>query len=98
MRSGIDLARTLVAKADEDFMVAEAIIARDLPLPAACFHLQQAAGKLLKAALSSRGVDFPFTHDARHLLGLVVPLCPEVEEFREPLPRLHGLLPPEAVP
>lgn len=46
------------------------------------FHAQQCVEKLLKAALASRGIDFPFTHDLetlRRLLdeqGLIVPVDP----------------------
>jgi HEPN domain-containing protein len=34
------------------------------------FHAQQAIEKWLKAALTSRGVDFEYTHDLRHLIAL----------------------------
>lgn len=34
------------------------------------FHAQQAIEKWLKAVLSSRSVDFEYTHDLRHLIAL----------------------------
>jgi len=54
------------------------------------FHAQQAIEKWLKAVLADRGVDFEYTHDLRHLIGLVegtaltFPLdTPEVVMFTE---------------
>lgn len=35
------------------------------------FHAQQAVEKALKAAIASRGLEFPFTHD----LGVLMQLC-----------------------
>jgi HEPN domain-containing protein len=35
------------------------------------FHYQQAAEKLLKAVLSEHGIDFPRTHNLRHLMDLL---------------------------
>ncbi|MGC1164885.1 MAG: HEPN domain-containing protein [Solirubrobacterales bacterium] len=35
------------------------------------FHAQQAVEKSLKAAIASRGLEFPFTHD----IGLLMQLC-----------------------
>jgi HEPN domain-containing protein len=59
----------------------------------ACFHLQQAAEKAIKAVLLARRVDFPLTHDIEQLLeiaeesGLDLP-----EDVRE-----SGMLSPYAV-
>jgi len=36
------------------------------------FHAQQAAEKMLKAVLASRGVDYPKTHNLRVLIELLV--------------------------
>lgn len=50
----------------------------------ACFHLQQAAEKAIKAVLLLRNIDFPLTHDIEELItiaeqsGLVLP-----DEVRE---------------
>lgn len=35
------------------------------------FHAQQAIEKWLKAVLADKGVEFEYTHDLRHLIGLV---------------------------
>lgn len=35
------------------------------------FHAQQAIEKWLKAVLASSGIEFEYTHDLRHLIGLV---------------------------
>ena len=43
---------------------------------------QQAAEKLLKAALASRGVDYPQTHDLERLLKLAVQDFPPLGSFR----------------
>lgn len=85
MRSRIEVARMLARKAEHDLVVAEACIKQELPLDVACFHLQQASEKLLKAALSSRDRDFPSTHDLRHLLDLTIGEFPGLEDFRDPL-------------
>jgi HEPN domain-containing protein len=54
------------------------------------FHAQQAIEKWIKAVLASKGVDFEYTHDLRHLIGLIetaglpFPLdTPEVVMFTE---------------
>lgn len=54
------------------------------------FHAQQAIEKWLKAVLASKGIDFEYTHDLRHLIGLIegggiaFPLdTPEVVMFTE---------------
>lgn len=53
-----------VAKAEEDFVIAESCLRRKKPLTyGACFHAQQCAEKYLKAALVASGSAFPKTHD-----------------------------------
>ena len=42
------------------------------------FHAQQAIEKWLKAVLASKGVDFEYTHDLRHLIDLVEKAAVEV--------------------
>lgn len=62
-------------------------LARIAPLPNVlpeelCFHAQQAAEKALKALLVARGIPFPWTHNLRTLLDLLVPVLappPEVQ-------------------
>ena len=47
------------------------------------FHAQQAVEKVVKVALTLKGVDFPKTHDLEYLIGLTgkhsIALEPEVE-------------------
>lgn len=87
----LEAARRLLAKAAQDEFVLEQFVGN----PQAAdemfgFHAQQAAEKLLKAALAARGVDYPRTHRLGDLLdlarerGLALP-----EEFD----RLHELTP-----
>ena len=83
MRSSAERARTLAAKAEDDLATASGCLKYGLPLDPACFHLQQATEKLLKALLASRGQDFPLTHDLRRLLDRLVVEFPQLEEFRE---------------
>lgn len=72
MSESPDLPGDLLALAREDLVSAEALDrderVSDAPVG---FHAQQAVEKALKAALASRGLEFPFTHD----LGLLMQLC-----------------------
>jgi HEPN domain-containing protein len=72
MSSEPDLPGDLLALAREDLVSAEALHSAervsDSPVG---FHAQQAVEKALKAAIASRGEEFPFTHD----LGVLTQLC-----------------------
>lgn len=72
MKSDLDVARTLVLKADNDLKMARIGLKHHGPLDAVEFHVQQAAEKMLKALLASQGVRYPLTHDLRALLNLAV--------------------------
>jgi HEPN domain-containing protein len=62
----------LLALAREDLAAAEALDKAERVSGAPVgFHAQQAVEKALKAAIGSRDLDFPFTHD----LGLLMQLC-----------------------
>lgn len=75
--------RLLLSKAAEDEAALVVLLGHGpATLMAAGFHAQQAVEKLLKAALCSRGVDYPKTHIIRVLLDLL---------------QEAGTLPPEAV-
>lgn len=69
------LARGWAAKADEDLLVAEHLLAlgENCPFGIAAFHSQQCAEKYIKAVLTRRSVPFPRTHDLPELLSLVPP-------------------------
>ena len=82
MKSNLDFARGLVLRAEDDFATAQIGWEHGAPLETVCFHLQQAAEKLLKAALASRGVDYPFTHDLERLLKLATREFSELASFR----------------
>ena len=67
-----DLVRQWLAKAEEDFGVAEHLAAARSPyLSMVAFHAQQAAEKHLKAVLVHHQLHFPKTHDLGELLDLV---------------------------
>jgi HEPN domain-containing protein len=54
------------------------------------FHAQQAVEKALKAAIASRGLEFPFTHD----LGVLMQLCEDAGfELPADLAEADGLTP-----
>lgn len=96
------LATILARKASEDAMalrefesnpeIADSILG---------FHAQQAIEKWLKAVLARSGVEFEYTHDLRHLIGLIeaahitfpldIPMVVSFTEFAVPL-RYEDLL------
>ncbi len=86
MKSGLDHARELLLKAEHDVRIAEIGLEHDGPLDTVCFHLQQAAEKVLKAALTCRDIVYPLTHDLINLLDLAEPEFPALGEFRQALP------------
>lgn len=88
MKNELDLARALASKAESDLRMAEIGIEHDAPLDAVAFHVQQAAEKLLKALLASRGIEYPRTHDVEALLDLILTDFAVFDGFRE---RLLGL-------
>lgn len=72
MSSAPDLPGDLLALAREDLAAAEALDSAERVSDAPVgFHAQQAVEKALKAAIASRDMEFPFTHD----LGLLMQLC-----------------------
>ena len=77
--------REWVAKAEEDFLTAEAVHRRrSRPLPnSVCFHCHQCVEKYLKAALTSQKKSVPKTHDLIMLLELLTPLDGEYEFIRD---------------
>ncbi|MBB4664566.1 HEPN domain-containing protein [Conexibacter arvalis] len=66
-----DLARDLLALAEDDLLAARALSeTADVSAAIVGFHTQQAVEKALKAVLALHGVEFPFTHDLEGLLEL----------------------------
>ena len=67
-----DVAALLLARADDDIALVRASLdVAEITDPIVGFHAQQAAEKLMKAALARRRVGYPFTHDLERLLELV---------------------------
>lgn len=67
-----DVSALLRARADDDIALVRASNGvADITDTIVGFHAQQAAEKLLKAALARRRVSYPFTHDLERLLELV---------------------------
>lgn len=65
-------ARAFLERADADLAAVRALASLDeVPDEIVGFHGQQAAEKLLKAALAAHGIDFPRTHSIRFLLDLL---------------------------
>lgn len=67
-----ELVRQWLGQAEEDFRLAERLVAEGWPFPKAVgFHSQQAGEKYIKAFLVWHQVEFPKTHDLGELLDLV---------------------------
>ena len=67
-----DRPEVLLRKAQQDELVLAKLLSdRDVDDDTLGFHAQQAAEKLLKAVLASRGVDYPKTHNLRVLIELL---------------------------
>jgi len=90
MKSGADLCRELLEKADHDMIAASIGAQHGAPLDTVCFNLQQAVEKMLKALLSFAAVRYPLTHDLDELLALATPLFPALAAFVD---RLEGFAP-----
>jgi len=66
------LAAILAQKANEDAVAVREIEGNpEIADSILGFHAQQAIEKWLKAVLAANRVDFEYTHDLRHLIGLV---------------------------
>lgn len=87
MKSNLDLAKALLAKAENDLKTAGIGLEHAAPLDTVAFHLQQAAEKMLKAVLASRAILYPKTHDLDDLMDLIPQELSEIHSFRE---RLQG--------
>lgn len=86
-----ELAETLLHKADQDKVVFDKLRpGTDVAVDILGFHAQQAAEKMLKSALASKGIDFPFTHRLVELIDL---LKDNGIDFPEDLEELRFLTP-----
>ena len=67
-----DRPEILLRKARQDELVLERLLDdREVDDDTLGFHAQQAAEKMLKAVLASRGIDYPKTHNLRVLIELL---------------------------
>ena len=72
MTSPLDHARALLARARDDFYVVRHLRREaDAPLWVLGFHAQQAVEKALKSVLSSRGIEYPWTHNLVMLVEML---------------------------
>lgn len=70
-----------LAKADEDLLAADAILATEMPFfDTAGFHAQQAAEKALKALLVRHQVNVRYTHEIRELLVAADQVAPGIRD------------------
>lgn len=67
MKHESDLAHGRLLKGDSDLANAKRTISSDGPYDTACFHVQQAAEKYLKAIMAVYGLNIPKTHDLEEL-------------------------------
>ena len=68
-----------LAKAEGDLWMARFAAGPSASLwDQACYHAQQAAEKALKALLVAASLPVPRTHALPHLLGLLLPVAPEL--------------------
>jgi HEPN domain-containing protein len=78
----------VLAQGDLDYAALGAS-SKHIPTPLVCFHIQQSVEKAVKAVLTAKGVDFPWTHDLENLAKLLPAsgLDPNVREgFRRLTP------------
>lgn len=82
MKSPTDLAAILFLKGDHDLETAGQVLGAGRPLDTACFHLQQAVEKHLKAFLALANIEYPHTHDLDELFDLCAGLTDALEPLR----------------
>jgi HEPN domain-containing protein len=91
MNSPLEHARSLLARAEDDFYVVRRLCTDPgAPGWVLGFHAQQAVEKALKAVLSGVGVAYPRTHNLVMLTELLRPMAislpPDAEEFGSLVP------------
>lgn len=106
----IDEVRPWLAVVERDLKAARNCLFGPEPTgEAAAYHCQQAAEKLVKAVLVSAGINAPYSHDIRVLVGLVPPsplvalleplarFTPYATVYRYPVDDPLGLPPPPSI-
>lgn len=89
MTAELDLARQWVHKAENDLLNADNNLrAENIPFDTVCFHCQQSAEKLLKAALIANNITPSRTHDLMILLKSLLKIDSTATVLREPLANL----------
>ncbi len=76
MKNELDLTRGWFKKGDSDLSASERITSSDGPYDTACFHVQQAIEKYLKAFLAFHKQPIPRTHDLEELETLCAGIQP----------------------
>jgi HEPN domain-containing protein len=91
MATPADLARQLLAAAENDELMARSLLPIEEVADAGIgFHTQQAVEKAIKAVLAAKGVRFPFVHDLERLRDV----CDESEiELPATLAEIEELTP-----
>jgi len=88
----VPYAREWAAKAEEDYLSAEALLRKRMrPLPnSVCFHAHQCAEKYLKAILAEQRQSVPKTHDLILVLERLIALDGQYELLRDALRALNA--------
>lgn len=90
MNEQYEHAKRWIEKARNDLLNADNnLAASKVPYDTVCFHCQQAAEKLLKSFLVSRGRQYPITHNLFVILESVLELEPMAEYLRQALATLN---------
>src|SRR5687767_3694783 len=79
-----ELVQQWVTKGEDDFNVAETLLAQHSVLWIVAFHAQQAAEKYIKAFLTEHQIEFPKTHRMEELLSLVARKDPKLADSLAP--------------
>jgi HEPN domain-containing protein len=79
-----------LAKAEEDAIAGEDILAAGHFYGPACFHFQQAVEKMLKGFLLFHNQRFPKSHDLLQLETFLLPFEPEIKELEPELDILNS--------
>ena len=79
MNGPADLAKGWLQKADSDLTTAELVLSGAGPYDTACYHVQQAIEKCLKAIIAHSGLPIPRTHNLEDLGQAAIDAIPSLE-------------------